>query len=57
MVTSGIKCWVDVAQTNTNYSMDVSVKTVKEAVKTAVAEEDRSKRFIIYMQEAEDHDI
>ena len=48
MVTSGIKCWVDVAQTNTNYSMDVSVKTVKEAVKTSVAEDDRSKRFMIY---------
>lgn len=54
-VKTEIKSWADVARTNTNQSMAVSVKTVKEAVKTAVAEDDRAKRFMIYgLQEAEE---
>ena len=55
-VKTEIRSWADVAKKNTNdQSIAVSVKKVKEAVKTAVAEDDRSKRFMIFgLREAEE---
>ena len=54
-----IRSWADVAKKNTNdQSIAVSVKRVKDAVKTAVAEDDRSKRFMIFgLSEAEEGEV
>ena len=54
-VKTEFRSWADVTKTNIQKSTDVSVTTVKEAVKKAVAEDDRSKRFMIYgLDEARD---
>ena len=57
-VKTEMKSWADVAKTNTKQNMALSVKTVTDAVKTAVADDDRSKRFMIYgLEEAEEGKI
>ena len=55
-VKTELKTWADVAKKNTDQSMTVYVRKVKEAVKTVVAEEDRSKRFMIFGVAEEDEE-
>ena len=47
-VKTEMKSWADVAKVNTDTNLAVPVKKLKEAVKTAVAEDDRTKRFMIF---------
>ena len=48
VVKSELKSWADIARTSSNQNMNVSATRVKEAVKLAVAEEDRSRNFMMY---------
>ena len=48
VVKSEIKSWAEVVNKNTNQSKALSSKVVKEAVKAANAEDERSRNLIIY---------
>ena len=47
-VKNELKSWAEVARINSKQNMTVSAKTVKEAVKTTLAEDDRSRNFMMY---------
>ena len=47
-VKEELKSWADVARSNNKQNMTVSVKNVKETVKTTLAEDDRSRNYMMY---------
>ena len=47
-VETGMKSWVDIVKKNSSQNKQLTSKTVKEAVRAASEEEDRTKNFIIY---------